>query len=65
MSTLAIILGIVVVLLIIFIVSSYRNNKSDIGEAVDPQRKCDKCEYPIPNDYMKSLCPECKSYIAR
>lgn len=63
-TTYASILGITLLLIAVIIITKPKKKKST-DENYDSKRKCDQCESAIPVDYVKSLCPQCKSYLAR
>lgn len=63
-TTDASILGIILLLIAIIIITKPKKKKST-DENYDSNRRCDQCESAIPVDYVKSLCPRCKSYLVR
>lgn len=62
MTALTIVLVVAVLAIVIsFIIKS--NTKKSLDES--SKHHCDQCDVIIPEDYMKSLCPQCKAFIAR
>jgi len=64
MSTTWIILGIVILAIVTIFLT--RSKGTPLSETkYEPKRKCNQCDYTIPQDYVKSLCPQCKSYLVK
>ncbi|WP_280770355.1 hypothetical protein [Salipaludibacillus daqingensis] len=65
-ATVAIVLGLAVLVLVMIILFFVNNRKMETVDVnLNSQRKCENCHFVIPNDYQKSLCPQCKTYLSR
>lgn len=55
----------VVAIVMMYIINSRKKDLAIEGHSDFSKRKCDKCGHEIPDGYMKSLCPQCKTFLAR
>ncbi|MGJ9381896.1 hypothetical protein CR203_08845 [Salipaludibacillus neizhouensis] len=64
---LAVILGIAVLVILLFVITkSIKGNRSkSADDSVLSQNNCSECDFTIPDNYSKALCPNCKTFIAK